>query len=133
MKKHFVTFYSPGTFMAEETTKEIKSWDVDKAVRMSKAIKERYNAIPYGFSFSTRERKEKDLDSKVTKTSGMYYINCEVQTLEDIIAKNDPKDKILIQNMKGNGWDKIVTTVKGWQWSQPLRKGDVVVDKNLED
>ena len=48
MEKHFVTFYSPGTFAAETSRKPIESWDVDKAVAMSKEIKERHGALPYG-------------------------------------------------------------------------------------
>lgn len=52
MKKHFVIFYSPGTFFNEESTLPIDSWDIDKAIEMSKSIKERYNATPFGFCLS---------------------------------------------------------------------------------
>ena len=31
-KKHFVVFLSPGTFVHEQTSKEVKEWDVDKLV-----------------------------------------------------------------------------------------------------
>jgi tRNA/tmRNA/rRNA uracil-C5-methylase (TrmA/RlmC/RlmD family) len=47
MKKHFVTFLSPGTFFNEETTKPIDSWDVAKALEMSKTVVERYEQRPY--------------------------------------------------------------------------------------
>lgn len=67
MKKHFVTFFSPGTFVSETSEKPIDSWDVDTAVEMSTQILERHGARPYGFRFSTRERGQEDLDSKVTK------------------------------------------------------------------
>ena len=56
MKAHFVTFYSPGTFVAETTTKPIPSWDVDLAVAMASDIRERHGALAYGFRFSTRAR-----------------------------------------------------------------------------
>jgi hypothetical protein len=124
MEKHFVEFFSPGSFVAENSTKPIDSWDVDKAVAMSKKVTERYGATPYAFRFVTRSRGKNDLDSTITKTSGMYYMNCKVQTVKDL----DPvADEILISNMKCNKWDKIVTTTKGYRWSQPLNKGDVVL------
>jgi hypothetical protein len=51
-------------------------------------------------------------------------MNCKVQTIKDL----DPvADEIFIGNMKCNKWDKIVTTTKGYRWSQPLNKGDVVL------
>ena len=108
MKKHFVTFLSPGTFFAETTTKPIDSWDVDKAVEMARTVKERYNARPYGFRFSTRERGPDDLDSKEVKTSGVYFLGGKIETLKEVEARNDPKEEILRSNMRCNGWKKIV-------------------------
>ena len=127
LQKNFVTFYSPGTFVEETTEKPIDSWDVEAAKKMAKKIKERYLATPYGFRFTTRSRGEKDLDSKVTKTSPMYYIGCRIVTLKEIKERNDSRDSILIGNMECNRWNKIVQPIKGWQWSQPLEKGDVVL------
>lgn len=127
IEKHFVKFYSPGTFVAETTEKTIDSWDIETAKKMAAKITERYNATPYAFKFTTRSREDKDLDSHVTKTSPMYYLNCKVVTLAEIKKRNAPKDSILISNMEGNGWDKVVQSTKGWQWTQPLEKGDVVL------
>lgn len=126
MEKHFVTFFSPGTFMAEQTTKEIDSWDVDKAIFMAASISERYNAKPYGFRFSTRSRGPDDLDSKVVERSGTYYLNCKVLTLDDI--PDDDGNHILRSNMKANGFKKVVQPIQGWAWTQPLHDGDVVLE-----
>lgn len=128
MQKHFVTFYSPGTFVAEQTTKPIDSWDVDLAVSMSKEIKERHNALPYGFRFSTRERGENDLDSHETKTSAMYYLGGKVYTLKQLKALNDPSNDILVSNMECNGWRRVVVNTNSWKWTQPLMKGDKVLN-----
>src|SRR5258708_40344118 len=48
MQKHFVTFYSPGTFVAETTTKPIDKWDVDTAVQMAQGGSRTNGAPPYG-------------------------------------------------------------------------------------
>ena len=127
MKQHFVTFYSPGTFVAESTTKPIDSWDIKQARRMAKMIKERYDAIPYAFQFTTRARAEDELDSKEVARSPTYYINCKVETLNEIKARNDARDSILISNMESQNLDTVVTTVTGWKWTQSLRAGDVVL------
>jgi len=127
MQKHFVTFYSPGTIVAEETTKEIDGWDIDLAVAMSHEVIQRYRARPYGFRFTTRERGPADLDSKATARSGMYYLGCDVLTLEQIKARNDPSERVLLENMVINGWDKVVTSRSGWRWTLPLEEGDVVL------
>lgn len=55
MEKHFVIFYSPGTFVHETTEKEIAAWNTQAAMDMARGIKERYGATPYGFQFITRE------------------------------------------------------------------------------
>lgn len=128
MKKHFVIFCSPGTLTAETSEKSIKSWNVDDAIKMSLEITERHGATPYGFYFITRERKSKDLDSKVVKNSGMYYLGGKIETLEEIKAKNNPEDKILISNMECNGYKKIVTNYNSYKWTQPLFDGDIVLN-----
>lgn len=128
MKKHFVTFYSPGTFFAETSELPINSWDVDRAVQMAHKVMERYNATPYGFRFSTRSRGENDLDSKTIKTSPMYHLGGTVLTVKEIEARNDPKNAILISNMKSNGWKKVVENTNSWRSVQPLGNGDVVLD-----
>lgn len=46
MKKCLVTFLSPGTFVSEQTTKEIEDWCHLKAVDMADDVKERYGATP---------------------------------------------------------------------------------------
>lgn len=127
MEKHFVKFYSAGTFFAEDTVKEVDSWDVDKAIKMSKDITERYGAKPYGFRFFTKARTEANLDSKIVAQSGTYFINGVVETLEEIKAKGDPNNRILISNMEGNGWNKAVTTYNPYKWTQPFGENDTIV------
>ena len=106
MEKHFVKFFSAGTFVAEQTVKEIDSWDVDKAIEMSKEITERYGAKPYGFRFFTKGRTESDLDSKVVARSGTYFINGVVETLEEIKAKSSKSnlsiDDAMMLNLVNN-------------------------------
>jgi len=128
VQKHFVTFYSPGTFVAETSQKPIDSWDVETAVIMAADIKERYGATPYGFRFSTRARSADDLDSKEVAKSAMYYLGGRIETLAQVKARNDPKDRILISNMECNGYDRIVVNDNSWRWTQPLHADDVVLN-----
>jgi hypothetical protein len=125
MKKHFVKFLSVGTFVSEETTKNISSWNVGEAIEMSKKITERYGSKPYGFYFYTKERNEDDFDSKITSTSHMYFINGTVKTLEDVKNENNPDNRILIRNMECNKWDRIVSGCNPWRWTQVFEKDDV--------
>lgn len=127
MTRHFVTFYSPGTFFAESTTKPIKSWDVELAKKMADDITERYDAKPYGFRFETHSRGKNDLNAKITKTSGTYYLSGTVETLAQVKARATEADQILVRNMEGNGWKRIITSNTPWRWSQPLYPEDVVL------
>lgn len=128
MKKHFVTFLSPGTFLSEETEKPISEWNVKEAVSMSKTITERHGAKPYGFYFTTRERKDDELDSRVTaKSKGVYYLGGK--TLDaDGVKREIPNCEILLSNMKNNNWPLVVVNDNSWRTIQPLRDGDVVLD-----
>ena len=128
MKKHFVTFLSPGTLFSETTTKPIASWSVEKAKAMVGGITERHGATPYGFMFTTRERGPKDLDSKVVKASGVYYLGGKVETLAQVKRRATSADKILISNMECNKIAKVITNTNSWKFTAELRKGDVVVE-----
>jgi len=127
MKQHFVTFCSPGTFVSETSQSPIESWDVNEAKKMAKGIKERHGATPYGFYFSTRERKENELDSKVVKTSPMHYLGGKVETLEEVKARNDPKEETLRWNMQTNGYNRIIVNTNSYKSTFPLKDEDIVL------
>lgn len=128
MQQHFVTFFSPGSFVAEQTTKPIDAWNVDDALGIAALITERYGAKPYGFRFTTRAREGHELDSKVVATSPMHYIGGKVETLEEVEARNADDERILRENMRCNGYKRIWTSTQGWRWTQPLQDNDVVID-----
>jgi hypothetical protein len=127
MKKHFVEFYSPGTIVPEITTKAIDSWDIEKAINMSENIKERHGSTPYGFCFITKERKDNELDSRESKRSNFYYLGGKVLTLDDIKKRNDPKDEILISNMKTNGYKKVIENNNSWKVTLPFSESDIIL------
>jgi hypothetical protein len=128
MKRHYVIFFSPGTFMAEETEKEINKWDIEAAKTTSKEIQERYGAVPYGFVFVTRKRKRNEMYPKTIKTSNMYYLGGKIETLEEIKLRNNSEDKTLISNMECNGYDKVVVNTNSWKWTMPLKKDDIILE-----
>lgn len=128
MEKHFVTFLSPGTFVHEESTMDIETWDTTKAVEFARGIKERHGATPFAFVFTTRTRNEEDFDSKETARSGRYYLGGTIETIEDVRQRNDPKERILLSNMEGNGWNRIIVNTNSWKVTQPLEGDDVVLE-----
>lgn len=133
MKRHFVIFYSPGTFVAETTEKPVSAWDTDEALALMTDVSERHGATPYGFRFSTRARDPDDLDSKVIEQSGMFYVGGKAETLEEVEARDDPDERILRANMRGNDYKRIWRSTEGWSWTQPLNDDDIVLPAPPED
>ena len=123
VQQHFITFFSPGTFVAERTTKELDEWNTTTAVEMSKDIVERHGARPYAFQFITRGRSDADLDSKIIDKSGLYYLGGTVSTFEEVTTQE--KGSILHHNMKLNEWRRVINTSHGW--TLPFRDEDVVL------
>jgi len=128
MKKHFVEFLSPGTFVSETTVKPIKKWDVDEAVKMARGIKERHGATPYGFRFFTRERGAGDLDSKVVKTGGIYFLGGKILTLAQVKARKKAGDGILISNMECNKIERVIENTNSWRVTLPFRDEDTLLE-----
>jgi len=126
--KEYVTFYSPGTFVSETTTKECKWGDVEEALRMSKDIKERYNATPFGFRFERWERNDDEMNGHVSELSGMYYLGGIIKTVEEIEKECNPKDNILVQNMHSNGYKRVLVNANSYGWTQPFKEGDTLLD-----
>ena len=131
MQKHYVTFYSPGTIVPETDTHEVDSWNVNAAVEMSYEINQRHGARPYGFRFTTRERGPDDFDSKVTATSGTYYLGGEVMTLEQVRAKKRSGDATLITNMKINNIERVIENCNSWRSVTEFKDGDVVLQYDV--
>lgn len=128
MEKHYVTFLSPGTFVHEQRTVEIDSWNVEKAKEMARDIVERHGARPFAFEFSTRRRGPEDFDSREVAVSSRYYLGGKVETIEEVRARNDPNEKILLSNMEYNAWNRILVNTNSYRVTQPLGPDDVVLD-----
>lgn len=128
MEKNFVVFYSPGTFVPEETEKEISSWDVDLASEMAESIQERHGATPFGFRFLTKTREGDEWNVKITKNSGIYYLGGVVKTLEDIEKENKKENEILLSNMKVNGYKRVIVNENSYRFTAVLNDDDVVLD-----
>lgn len=108
-EQDFVTFYSPGTLVAEQTRKPIESWDIPAACRMAKLIVERYGARPFAFVFSTDILAE-DIDDgrggklrvepKEIKLSGYHHLGGVIRTLADVERDNKPDEDPPLQHAR---------------------------------
>ena len=132
-KTHKVVFYSPGTLVAESTTKDISEWCPKEAMILCAGIKERHGATPYGFQFETYESPEMEVEDwefqpKRVATSGMYFIMAQVKTADQTEAEGNPENNILVSNMRHNGWDRVAITTTSYKWTQPFKEEDRVVD-----
>lgn len=137
-RKEFVTFYSPGTFFAETTTKPIASRDPKLAVGLAGTVLERYGAKPYGFRFETRivggdvpdgEGGVLHVEPKTVDTSGMHFLGGTVETFDEVRKRGDEKERILVSNMESNGWWIVITNTNSFRSVQPFTEADVVVDE----
>jgi hypothetical protein len=133
---HHVTFLSPGTFVSEQTTKPIDSWNVAVATEMATNIVERYDARPYAFYFTTKITADDVPDDsggflqvqpRETERSGRHFLNGNVLTLDDVQRRGDKNDSILVINMRNNQ-PIICETSNGYRHTAPFENGDVVVN-----
>lgn len=135
--KHTVTFYSPGTLFSEQTSKDIDSWDTKKAVEMAETISERYGAKPYAFVFRTFKTHDPvsdgeggllKVESKKEKESGYYFLGGKLETYDDVVKRNDPKEEILRSNMRGNEYWIVCINTNSYRSTMPFGEDDKIVD-----
>lgn len=138
-KKHKVTFYSPGTLFSESSSHEIKSWNIVKAIELSKNITERYGAKPYGFVFETMLTAP-DIDDghggklkvspKTIKKSGIHFLGGKLETYDDVVARNDEKENILKDNMRWNDMWIVCINTNSYKSTLPFGEEDCIVNED---
>ena len=96
-------------------------------------IVQRHGATPYAFYFTTRGRGAEDLDSREMDRSCQYFLGGKIETIADVEARNDPDEEILLSNMKGNGYDRIIVNTNSFKSTMPFGDDDVRLDWTPRD
>lgn len=106
MKKNchtFVEFQSPGILFAEMWTRDVNSTDPN-------AVEWPDNA----YAFRMYQREDLVDEGKVYKGEAIqlgptyYHPDSRIETLAEVAARGDERDKILLSNMRCNNWPAIV-------------------------
>lgn len=104
MKVHFVKIWYAGTFVSEDSHKEIDSREDFKLPSGA-----------YGYQFYNKEMivqgKEKLFGNP--KNESKTYLKGTVYTLEQV-KRLFPESKIMISNMENNNWDKVIKCGQGF-------------------
>lgn len=146
MRKHYVTFVSPGTLFAEMTSKPIDAWDIKQALALEKGTIERYGAKPFGFYFSTRlvvdpvpdgEGGTLNVEPREVERSGMHFLadagHWSLHSYDELERVGSKETEILRSNMRGNGWPIVFESRRSFRCTQPFEERDVVVDDKTGD
>jgi hypothetical protein len=111
--RRFVEFLSPNVFVAESSMREVDSID-PKAVE--------WPANAYAFTMHEQEiivDSGKEYVGELKQIGPTYFHPDSVVEDIETVALTRPKERILIANMRCNGWQKIVWSRWG-TWPQPF-------------
>lgn len=97
----YVEFFYPGVFFDESSVVKVSSRDTRKL-----RVPEQAFAFQFFDIMSTKENGVK-MESKAINISPMFYYGGRVMTLNDV-RKEMPEARILISNMRGNHWKKVI-------------------------
>lgn len=134
MRKHYVTFLSPGMLVSETTTRPIDAWDPAAAIKLGRDIIERHGARLYGFYFTTAlaadpiddgEGGTLNVQPKTVARSGAYFLGGELLKYDDV----SESERILRDNMSDNGWSVVVENANSYRATHPFRPEDYIVDR----
>lgn len=116
----YVAYDLPGTFEAEHDSRPVASRDPRVAADTAPA-----GAFAFTFyDVVTTEVDGVELRSRPRNHSSRYFIGGTVRTVAEVEAMEGDRS-ILLSNMRGNGWDRVIFCPAGNV--QPLESGDVVV------
>jgi hypothetical protein len=119
----YIEFLYPGTFFAESGSRRVERRELPEAIPGQAT----------GYRFFTRTEVDVDGEKLVGRPkdySGWTYFGKEYSA-EQVQAMAGEHVRILRDNMRINGWTRVVQTAYG-QW-YPLTDGDVVVpDADME-
>jgi hypothetical protein len=125
---YHVEYFIPGILMPETTTRRLECFPGDRVRVATKEAPERafcfvLYELPDDVPPSTDEYR---VTPKRRNVTARYYLPpCTVWTAEQLEMRNAEEFGILISNMRGNGWERVVEC-RTHNW-QPLMEGDVVL------
>ena len=125
MQKHFVNLLYAGIIVSEKSSHEVSDWNISEVYEIIRSQKYK----PYGFEFITRERKDNELDSRIIKSSGTYYLGGTVLNSEQVMARRDFNTRILLSNMETNSWEYVIETVNGQFF--PFEENDILLPEKV--
>lgn len=114
-KIYRIQFLQPGSFVANER------WELFTTKPDPRSV--HFTERDYAFQIFEREDVIDDaggtFKGKESALGPVYYHpDSKLETLDEIKARNDPRDKILISNCVTNGWSTLILTRWG-HWPQP--------------
>lgn len=114
----YVEFFYPGAFFDETSTREVQSRDSNVSVPDG----------AFGFRFfdvmSTDEGGVKMVSDKLN-LSPMHYYGGRIMTLDEV-RHEMPDARILISNMEGNGYARVIRCRTGN--FKPFEDGDIFIE-----
>jgi hypothetical protein len=135
-RKHFVEFYSPGTFFPEQSTKPISSWDTAEAVKLARSVTERHNAKPHSFRFVTclvagpvpdGEGGTLSVEPKEVAKSGLHFLGGRLLRYEEV--PDDKEHNILRSNMRCNRMPVVIENTNSWRYTGAFDEDACIVDQ----
>src|ERR1051326_1239145 len=132
-EKHYAVFYSPGTFVCEESSRPVSEWSTRQAVAAAETIRERYNAKPFGFRFRTHLESPPipdgrggtmDVEPKPLKESGLHWLGGTLLLYDDV--PDDKEHSILRSNMLCNDMPVVIEKRNSFRYTGQFGPDDVI-------
>ena len=126
VRRTYVEFVYPGVIVNETSVKEVESRDTSEVKVPDGA---------FGFRFFDVliakvecAGKTVELRSDRLNQSPMHYYGGRIFSREEV-ARKVPDNRILLSNMEGNGWDRVIKTRTGN--FQPFEESDVFIEATV--